>query len=225
MKAIKGFSNYGINDTGEVVTANGEKKVGAKNGKVQLTDDKGVRHQVSLKDIEGVNLTCYGAAGIEPEQKLKPETSKTPKAKPTAEELAAAQELKTKAKADLAAAKAAEKAANAEAKAKAKAERDAAKAALKAAGSTREKSVKMVLLETLSAHQEGLTAEAAIEKTMASYTGTSDRALMEAKWSLSGDQPKLNAQMKNANITFKDDKDGVRTFFRAAEVVAEPAKA
>ncbi len=96
---------------------------------------------------------------------------------------------------------------------------------LKAAGSTREKSVKMVLLETLSAHQEGLTAEAAIEKTMAAYTGTSDRALMEAKWSLSGDEPKLNAQMKNANITFKDDKEGVRRFFRAAEVVAEPAKA
>lgn len=210
MKAIKGFSNYGINDAGEVVTANGEKKVGAKNGKVQLTDDKGVRHQVSLRDIEGVNLTCYGDAGIEPEQKLKPETSKTAKAKPTAESLAEAQALK---------------AAATEAKAKAKAERDAAKAALKVTGSTREKSVKMVLLETLSAHQEGLTAETAIEKTMLAYTGTSDRALMEAKWSLSGDEPKINAQMKNANITFKDDKEGVRTFFRAADPVAEPAKA
>lgn len=223
MKAIKGFSNYGINDAGEVVTVNGEKKVNVKNGKVAISDDKGVRHQVSLSDIDGVNLTCYGAAGIEPEQKLKPETSKTPKAKPTAEEVAAAKEAKAKEKAEKDAAKAAEKAANAEAKAKD--ERDAAKAALKAAGGNKEKSAKQLLIETLSANPKGMTAEEAEAAVMAEYKGTSDRAVGDIRWSLKGDEPRLNAQMKNANITFKDDKEGVRRFFRAAEVVAEPAKA
>lgn len=223
MKAIKGFSNYGINDAGEVVTANGEKKVNVKNGKVAISDDKGVRHQVSLSDIDGVNLACYGDAGIEPEQKLKPETSKTPKAKPTAEEVAAAKEAKAKEKAEKDAAKAAEKAANAEAKAKD--ERDAAKAALKAAGGNKEKSAKQLLIETLSANPKGMTKEEAETAVMAIYKGGSDRAVGDIRWSLGGDEPRLNAQMKNANITFKDDKDGVRRFFRAAEVVAEPAKA
>lgn len=225
MKAIKGFSNYGINDAGEVVTANGEKKVNVKNGKVAISDDKGVRHQVSLSDIEGVNLACYGPGCFGAVPVAKPETGKVAKAKPTAEELAAAQELKAKAKADIAAAKAVEKAANAEAKAKAKAERDAAKAALKAAGGNKEKSAKQLLIETLSANQKGMTAEEAEAAVMAEYKGTSDRAVGDIRWSLKGDEPRLNAQMKNANITFKDDKEGVRRFFRAAEVVAEPAKA